>query len=134
MLRLPIELEIGLRYTRSKRRKTVGKRDGFLSFISGISTAGIALGVASLIVVLSVMNGFQKEVRDRMLSVLSHVEITAPDGLANWEPLALKVADRKSTRLNSSHQIISYAVFCLKKKKFTYKLCRHEMECTRRET
>ena len=78
MLRLPIELEIGLRYTRSKRRKTVGKRDGFLSFISGISTAGIALGVASLIVVLSVMNGFQKEVRDRMLSVLSHVEITAP--------------------------------------------------------
>ncbi|MEI6183787.1 MAG: ABC transporter permease, partial [Polynucleobacter sp.] len=92
MLRLPIELEIGLRYTRSKRRKTVGKRDGFLSFISGISTAGIALGVASLIVVLSVMNGFQKEVRDRMLSVLSHVEITAPAGLANWEPVALKVA------------------------------------------
>ena len=80
MLRLPIELEIGLRYTRSKRRKTVGKRDGFLSFISGISTAGIALGVAALIVVLSVMNGFQKEVRDRMLSVLSHVEITAPEG------------------------------------------------------
>jgi len=92
MLRLPIELEIGLRYTRSKRRKTVGKRDGFLSFISGISTAGIALGVAALIVVLSVMNGFQKEVRDRMLSVLSHVEITAPDGLANWELIALKVA------------------------------------------
>jgi len=92
MLRLPIELEIGLRYTRSKRRKTVGKRDGFLSFISGISTAGIALGVAALIVVLSVMNGFQKEVRDRMLSVLSHVEITAPDGLSNWEPIALKLA------------------------------------------
>ena len=92
MLRLPIELEIGLRYTRSKRRKTVGKRDGFLSFISGISTAGIALGVAALIVVLSVMNGFQKEVRDRMLSVLSHVEITAPDGLVNWESIALKVS------------------------------------------
>ena len=91
MLRFPIDLEIGLRYTRSKRRKAVGKRDGFLSFISGISTAGIALGVASLIVVLSVMNGFQKEVRDRMLSVLSHVEITAPDGLANWEPLAQKL-------------------------------------------
>lgn len=94
MLRLPLELEIGLRYTRSKRRKTVGKRDGFLSFISGISTAGIALGVASLIVVLSVMNGFQKEVRDRMLSVLSHVEIVSPDGLSNWEPLALKVANQ----------------------------------------
>ena len=92
MLRFPIDLEIGLRYTRSKRRKAVGKRDGFLSFISGISTAGIALGVASLIVVLSVMNGFQKEVRDRMLSVLSHVEITAPDGLANWELLAQKLS------------------------------------------
>ncbi len=92
MLRIPIELEIGLRYTRSKRRKTVGRRDGFLSFISGISTAGIALGVAALIVVLSVMNGFQKDVRDRMLSVLSHVEITSPDGLPNWEDLSLKIA------------------------------------------
>ena len=75
MLKFPLELEIGLRYTRSKRRKAIGKRDGFLSFISGISTIGIALGVASLIVVLSVMNGFQKEVRDRMLSVLSLIHI-----------------------------------------------------------
>ena len=79
--------------------------------------AGIALGVAALIVVLSVMNGFQKEVRDRMLSVLSHIEVTAPNGLAQWEEIAdtlskqpnvLGVApmvssDRKSTRLNSSH-------------------------------
>ena len=92
MLKFPLELEIGLRYTRSKRRKAIGKRDGFLSFISGISTIGIALGVASLIVVLSVMNGFQKEVRDRMLSVLSHIEIIAPDGLVNWQPLSLTVA------------------------------------------
>jgi lipoprotein-releasing system permease protein len=72
----------------------VGKRDGFLSFISGISTAGIALGVAALIVVLSVMNGFQKEVRDRMLSVLSHIEITAPDGLPDWQTLSAKVASQ----------------------------------------
>ncbi len=50
--------------------------------------AGIALGVAALIVVLSVMNGFQKEVRDRMLSVLSHIEVTAPNGLAQWEEIA----------------------------------------------
>ena len=92
MFKLPIELEIGLRYTRSRRSKAVGKRDGFLSFISGISTAGIALGVAALIVVLSVMNGFQKEVRDRMLSVLSHIEITVPDGLADWQTLSAKVA------------------------------------------
>jgi len=88
MWKIPIELEIGLKYTRSRRRKAVGQRDGFLSFISGISMAGIALGVAALIVVLSVMNGFQKEVRDRMLSVLSHIEITAPNGLADWEPIA----------------------------------------------
>jgi len=94
MLKLPIELEIGLRYTRSRRSKAVGKRDGFLSFISGISTAGIALGVAALIVVLSVMNGFQKEVRDRMLSVLSHIEITAPDGLPDWQSLSTRIASQ----------------------------------------
>jgi lipoprotein-releasing system permease protein len=88
MWKIPIELEIGLKYTRSRRRKAVGQRDGFLSFISGISMAGIALGVAALIVVLSVMNGFQKEVRDRMLSVLSHIEITSPSGLVDWEPIA----------------------------------------------
>lgn len=88
MWKIPIELEIGLKYTRSRRRKAVGQRDGFLSFISGISMAGIALGVAALIVVLSVMNGFQKEVRDRMLSVLSHIEITSPNGLSDWESVA----------------------------------------------
>ena len=54
--------------------------------------AGIALGVAALIVVLSVMNGFQKEVRDRMLSVLSHIEITSPNGLANWESVSEKLS------------------------------------------
>ena len=92
MWKIPIELEIGLKYTRSRRRKAVGQRDGFLSFISGISMAGIALGVAALIVVLSVMNGFQKEVRDRMLSVLSHIEITSPSGLSDWEPIAETLA------------------------------------------
>ena len=92
MWKIPIELEIGLKYTRSRRRKAVGQRDGFLSFISGISMAGIALGVAALIVVLSVMNGFQKEVRDRMLSVLSHIEITSPNGLTDWESIAETLA------------------------------------------
>ena len=92
MWKIPIELEIGLKYTRSRRRKAVGQRDGFLSFISGISMAGIALGVAALIVVLSVMNGFQKEVRDRMLSVLSHIEITSPNGLSDWELIAETLA------------------------------------------
>ncbi len=71
----PYELFIGLRYTRARRRADRG--NGFISFITALSVAGIALGVAALIIVLSVMNGFQKEVRDRMLSVLAHVEIFA---------------------------------------------------------
>jgi lipoprotein-releasing system permease protein len=74
-LQLPFEFQIGLRYTRAGRR--AGRRNGFISFISALSVAGIALGVAALITVLSVMNGFQKEVRDRMLSVLSHIEVFA---------------------------------------------------------
>ncbi len=88
MIQLPIPIEIGLRYTRAKNKQGAKKRDGFLSFISGISMAGIALGVAALIVVLSVMNGFQKDVRDRMLSVLSHVEVISAQGINNWENLA----------------------------------------------
>ena len=95
----PIELEIAWRYTNARRKggknKETGSRDGFLSFISSVSMLGIALGVAALIVVLSVMNGFQKEVRDRMLSVLSHVEIHAPTGLGEWQPLLAKVQENK---------------------------------------
>ena len=68
----PYELAIGLRYTRA--RKGSG-RNTFISFIAFTSMAGIALGVAALIVVLSVMNGFQQELRNRILSVASHVEI-----------------------------------------------------------
>ena len=78
-MKLPYELEVGLRYTRAGRSSS---RNGFISFISGVSMLGIALGVAALIIVLSVMNGFQKEVRDRMLSVVSHIEIFAPAGAA----------------------------------------------------
>jgi len=74
---VPFEFAVGLRYTLSGRR--AGRRNGFISFISALSVAGIALGVAALIVVLSVMNGFQKEVRDRMLSVLSHIEVIATE-------------------------------------------------------
>ena len=88
MIQLPIAIEIGLRYTRAKNKLGGSKRDGFLSFISGISMAGIALGVAALIIVLSVMNGFQKDVRDRMLSVLSHIEISSNQGVDDWEGLS----------------------------------------------
>ena len=79
MLKIPYELWIGARYAglislRGKR----GGRDKFVSFVAATSMVGIALGVAALIVVLSVMNGFQKEVRDRMLSVLPHIELYVP--------------------------------------------------------
>ena len=78
-MRIPYEFLVGWRYTRAGRGT---RRNGFISFISGVSMLGIALGVAALIVVLSVMNGFQKEVRDRMLGVLSHIEVLAPGGEA----------------------------------------------------
>ena len=73
----PYELVLGWRYTRAGRAT---RRNGFISFISGVSMLGIGLGVAALVIVLSVMNGFQKEVRDRMLSVVSHIEIVSADG------------------------------------------------------
>ena len=78
-MQLPYELKLGWRYTRAGRAT---RRNGFISFISGVSMLGIALGVAALIIVLSVMNGFQKEVRDRMLGVVSHIEIFSPGGAA----------------------------------------------------
>ena len=75
----PIELFVGLRYTRAKRR------NHFISFISLSSMMGIALGVTALITVLSVMNGFEKEVRERILDMVSHLTVTDFDGrLKNW--------------------------------------------------
>jgi len=83
----PYEWQIGWRYTRAGR---AGRRNGFISFISGVSMLGIALGVAALIIVLSVMNGFQKEVTDRMLSVVAHIELQDAQGepLADWQATA----------------------------------------------
>jgi len=81
----PYELAVGLRYTRA--RKGSG-RNAFISFIALISMAGIALGVAALIVVLSVMNGFQQELRNRILSVASHVEVRGIPEIADWKTVA----------------------------------------------
>ncbi len=79
----PIELFVGLRYTRAKRR------NHFISFISATSMLGIALGVTALITVLSVMNGFEAELRTRILGMTAHAVLTAPDGrLQGWEPIA----------------------------------------------
>lgn len=77
----PYELFIGLRYTRAKRR------NHFISFISLISMLGMALGVGALIVVLSVMNGFQKEIRTRILGIAPHLQINVEGGyMADWQP------------------------------------------------
>jgi lipoprotein-releasing system permease protein len=79
----PYELYIGLRYTRAKRR------NHFISFISLISMLGVALGVAALIVVLSVMNGFQDELRSRILGVAAHIEISGFDNtLGDWQKVS----------------------------------------------
>ena len=83
MKSLPYELFVGWRYTRAKRK------NHFISFISLTSMVGIALGVAALIVVLSVMNGFQKELRTRILGVASHLEITGSNNqLADWQQIS----------------------------------------------
>jgi lipoprotein-releasing system permease protein len=99
---LPFELRIGWRYTRAGRST---RRNGFISFISGVSMLGIALGVAALIIVLSVMNGFQKEVRDRMLSVVSHVEIYALGGVA------LPDVAQTLTQARANPQVVGAAPF-----------------------
>ena len=86
-MKTPFEIFISLTYTRAGRRGR--RKDRFMSFISAMSVTSIALGVAALIIVLSVMNGFQKEVRDRMLSVVPHIEVMGPRGALNdWHPLA----------------------------------------------
>ncbi len=88
---LPFELLIGLRYTRAKRK------NHFISFISFTSMIGIALGVWALIVVLSVMNGFQEELRSRILGVASHIEITGINNqLSDW-PAVAKLAMQAPT-------------------------------------
>lgn len=77
-----VELFVGLRYLRAKRRTR------FVSFITGISMAGIALGVAALIVILSVMNGFEGELRGRLLSMTAHGYVTGEEGVvSDWESL-----------------------------------------------
>jgi lipoprotein-releasing system permease protein len=101
-MNLPYELEVGLRYTRAGRSS---RSNRFISFISGVSMLGIALGVAALIIVLSVMNGFQKEVRDRMLSVVAHIEVFAPGGAA------LRDAGRTLAEIKTHPQVIGAAPF-----------------------
>jgi len=85
----PLAFYIGLRYTRAKRR------NHFISFISSSSMLGIALGVTALITVLSVMNGFEKELRHRMLGMSSHVVVnTSHNSWSNWQDLAEELRNK----------------------------------------
>jgi len=82
----PYEWLIGTRYLRSTHRR------GFVSFVAIVSVLGLALGVATLIVVLSVMNGFQREIRARILSVSSHATMMGLEGnLSNWQTIQQEV-------------------------------------------
>ncbi|MEQ6887622.1 lipoprotein-releasing ABC transporter permease subunit [Halomonas sp. CS7] len=80
---------IGLRYVRAKRR------NHFISFISLTSMLGLMLGVAVLILVLSVMNGFDHELRTRVLGMVPHTKIESPGGLTGWQPLAERLVERE---------------------------------------
>ena len=85
MAAIPYEWLIGTRYLRSAHRR------GFVSFVALMSVCGLTLGVATLIVVLSVMNGFERELRSRILAVTSHAELTGTSGpLADWPALAAR--------------------------------------------
>jgi lipoprotein-releasing system permease protein len=96
----PLELQIGLRYTRAKRRNQ------FISFISLISVLGIVIGVWALITVLSIMNGFERELRERILAVASHVTITGLRGeLTDWP--------RLSERVEQAEEVVGQAPFIL---------------------
>ena len=89
MFKLPYELLLSWRYTRAKRR------NGFISFISLSSMIGIALGITALITVLSIMNGFQQELRERILGMTAHMTLTQSDNrLSDWEGLYSQVIDR----------------------------------------
>lgn len=103
-MRLPYELLIGWRYTRAARS---ARRNGFISFISAASVVGIALGVWALIVVLSVMNGFQKEVRDRMLGVVSHIEIYEGLGQALPDATTLMQEVRRNPEVVAAAPFVS---------------------------
>ena len=86
----PLELYIGLRYTRAKRR------NHFISFISLISIMGVGLGVAALITVLSVMNGFEQELRQRILGMASHATVSEfGDRLQDWEAVRQMVSQHE---------------------------------------
>ncbi len=107
---MSVEFKISNQYLRSNRKK------GFVSFISGVSMMGLILGVMTLITVLSVMNGFHKELRDRVLSAISHSTISEYGGaLNNWEELRLEINKHENV-VNSSPYIERYGLLSINNK------------------
>ena len=101
---MSIEFDISNQYLRSNRKK------GFISFISGVSMVGLILGVMTLITVLSVMNGFHKELRERVLSAISHSYISEHSGpLSDWQELQIKINQHPEV-ISSSPYIEKYAL------------------------
>jgi lipoprotein-releasing system permease protein len=101
---MSIEFDISSQYLRSNRKK------GFISFISGVSMVGLILGVMTLVVVLSVMNGFHKELRGRILNAISHSYISEYGGkLEDWRDLQIKINQHPEV-LSSSPYIEKYAL------------------------
>ena len=110
MFKLPYELLLGLRYTRAKRR------NGFISFISLSSMIGIALGVTALITVLSIMNGFQQELRDRILGMTAHMTLTeSNERLQDWQTLYTEVKLNKDV-LGAAPNIMEQGMLTLGEK------------------
>lgn len=97
LLAMNFEFLVGLRYIRARSR--ANGSGGILSFISAMSIAGIALGVATLIVVLSVVNGFQQEIRSHILGVVSHGQIESYTGsIDHWEAYTKALITRKDVQ------------------------------------
>ena len=102
---MSFESMIAMRYVRARRQNS------FISFISLVSIVGIALGVAALIIVLSVMNGFQKEIRTRMLGVASHLEVSSVTGQLNDWPAVQKLV-AADPRVEASAPFIAARACC----------------------
>ena len=100
----PLEAFIGLRYVRAKRR------NHFISFISLTSMLGIALGVTTLITVISVMNGFEKELRARILGAIAHATIQPADGQP-WSGAGSLIAWRAHPEVNGAAPYIEEGVW-----------------------
>ena len=87
----PVPLFIGLRYF-----ALGGRNNRLVSFISLLAMGGLVLGVGLLIVVLSVMNGFDRELRERILSVVPHVQLIHSEGVSEWQQQAALLAEQPS--------------------------------------